>query len=102
MKESTVNSSATNQKRYGTWKSGFAPCATISINANARPELMTGSKPTHGGKRTGAGRKPSGEAKRNLTIRLTPAKLDKLATIRATTGESTSAIVERAIENLDR
>ena len=59
-------------------------------------------RPTHGGKRTGAGRKPSGEAKRNLTIRLTPAKLEKLATIRATTGESSSAIVERAIENLDR
>ena len=59
-------------------------------------------RPTHGGKRTGAGRKPSGEAKRNLTIRLAPAKLDKLANIRATTGESSSAIVERAIENLDQ
>ena len=56
-------------------------------------------KPTHGGKRPGAGRKPS-KAKRSLTIRLTEPARARLGEIKQATGESASGVLERALLRL--
>ena len=55
-------------------------------------------KPTHGGKRPGAGRKPQVKAKRSLTIRLSEPARDRLDEIKRATGESSSSVLERALK----
>ena len=57
-------------------------------------------KPTHGGKRPGAGRNPTSKAKRSLTIRLTEPARARLGEIKQTTGESASSVLERALLRL--
>ena len=57
---------------------------------------MMPNNPTHGGKRTGAGRKPS-KAKRSLTIRLSETARARLDAIKQATGESFSAILEQLL-----
>jgi hypothetical protein len=56
-------------------------------------------KPTHGGKRPGAGRKP-GKPRKSLTVRLSEPALAKLQTLRETTGTSAGRLIEAMI--LDR
>jgi hypothetical protein len=55
-------------------------------------------KPTHGGKRPGAGRKP-GKPRRTLSIRLSQPALAKLNQLRETTGTSAGKLVEGMILN---
>ena len=57
-------------------------------------------KPTHGGSRPGAGRKPTSKAKRSLTIRLSEPALTRLDAIKQATGESASSVLERALRLL--
>jgi hypothetical protein len=53
-------------------------------------------KPTHGGKRPGAGRKP-GKPRKSLTIRLSQPALARLNQLRETTGTSAGKLVETMI-----
>ena len=53
-------------------------------------------KPTHGGKRPNAGRKP-GTPRKSLTIRLSEPALAKLHKLRETTGTSAGRLVENMI-----
>jgi hypothetical protein len=55
-------------------------------------------KPTHGGKRPGAGRKP-GTPRKNITVRLSEPALAKLRKLRETTGTSAGRLVEGMILN---
>lgn len=55
-------------------------------------------KPTHGGKRPNAGRKP-GTPRKNFTVRLSQHALAKLHTLRETTGTSAGKLVETMILN---
>ena len=64
------------------------------------PQLSPLMKPTHGGARPGAGRKPTSKAKRSLTIRLSEAARTRLDAIKQATGESASSVLERALRLL--
>jgi predicted DNA-binding protein len=55
-------------------------------------------KPTHGGKRPGAGRKP-GNPRQSLTIRLSEPAMAKLHKLRETTGTSAGRLIEEMILN---
>ena len=55
-------------------------------------------KPTHGGKRPNAGRKP-GTPRKSLTVRLSEPALAKLHQLRETTGASAGKLVEAMILN---
>ena len=57
-------------------------------------------KPTHGGKRHNAGRKP-GNPRQSLTIRLSEPALAKLRKLRETTGTSAGRLIEAMIINVD-
>jgi hypothetical protein len=56
-------------------------------------------KPTHGGKRPNAGRKP-GTPRKSLTVRLSGPAIAKLQNLRETTGTSAGRLIEGMI--LDR
>ena len=47
-------------------------------NSKKEPKM---NKPTHGGKRKGAGRKPLPTAKKTASVKLDPAEIDKLNAI---------------------
>ena len=51
-------------------------------------------KPTHGGKRPNAGRKPAETPRKAITVRLSKPARDRLATIKRETGKSYTAILE--------
>jgi hypothetical protein len=53
-------------------------------------------KPTHGGKRPNAGRKP-GNPRQSLTIRLSEPAMARLASLRESTGMGAGRIVEELI-----
>jgi hypothetical protein len=53
-------------------------------------------KPTHGGKRPNAGRKP-GTPRKSLTVRLSEPALAKLRNLRETTGTSAGRLIEGMI-----
>ena len=55
-------------------------------------------KPTHGGKRPGAGRKP-GNPRQSLSIRLSQPAMAKLDELRESTGISAGKLVESMILN---
>jgi hypothetical protein len=55
-------------------------------------------KPTHGGKRPNAGRKP-GTPRKSLTIRLSESAMAKLEQLRESTGTSAGKLVEAMILN---
>ena len=55
-------------------------------------------KPTHGGKRPGAGRKP-GNPRQSLSIRISQPAMARLDELRETTGISAGKIVEAMILN---
>ena len=55
-------------------------------------------KPTHGGKRTNAGRKPAETPRKAITVRLSEPARQRLADIKRETGKSHSAILEDAID----
>jgi hypothetical protein len=54
-------------------------------------------KPTHGGKRTNAGRKPAETPRKAVTVRLSEPVRNRLADIKRETGMSYSAILEQLI-----
>jgi hypothetical protein len=56
------------------------------------------ARPTHGGKRPGAGRKP-GKPRKSLTVRLSEPALAKLHNLRDTTGTSAGRLIEGMILN---
>jgi hypothetical protein len=56
------------------------------------------SKPTHGGKRPNAGRKP-GTPRKSLTIRLSEPAMARLHELRETTGTSAGRLIEGMILN---
>ena len=51
-------------------------------------------KPTHGGKRPGAGRKPANTARKAVTVRLSESARQHLADTKSDTSKSYSAIIE--------
>jgi len=51
-------------------------------------------KPTHGGKRPNAGRKPASTPRKAVTVRLSGPARQRLADIKSDTGKSYSAILE--------
>jgi hypothetical protein len=55
-------------------------------------------KPTHGGKRPGAGRKP-GNPRQSLSIRISEPAMAKLDELRESTGISAGKLVEAMILN---
>ena len=55
-------------------------------------------KPTHGGKRPGAGRKP-GNPRQSLSIRISQPAMAKLDQLRESTGISAGKLVEAMILN---
>jgi hypothetical protein len=55
-------------------------------------------KPTHGGKRPNAGRKP-GNPRKSLTVRLSRPAMAKLRELRETTGTSAGRLIEGMILN---
>jgi hypothetical protein len=55
-------------------------------------------KPTHGGKRPGAGRKP-GNPRQSLSIRISQPAMAKLEQLRESTGISAGKLVEAMILN---
>jgi hypothetical protein len=55
-------------------------------------------KPTHGGKRPGAGRKP-GNPRQSLSIRISQPAMAKLEQLRQSTGISAGKLVEAMILN---
>jgi hypothetical protein len=57
-------------------------------------------KPTHGGKRPNAGRKP-GNPRKSLTIRLSEPAMAKLEQLRESTGTSAGKLVEAMILQLE-
>ena len=57
-------------------------------------------KPTHGGKRHNAGRKP-GTPRKSLTVRLSEPAMAKLHKLRDTTGTSAGRLVEAMILQLE-
>jgi len=56
------------------------------------------SKPTHGGKRPGAGRKP-GNPRQSLSIRISEPAMARLEQLRESTGISAGKLVEAMILN---
>jgi hypothetical protein len=56
------------------------------------------TKPTHGGKRPNAGRKP-GNPRQSLTIRLSKPAMAKLHELRETTGTGAGKLIEAMILN---
>ena len=56
------------------------------------------SKPTHGGKRPGAGRKP-GNPRQSLSIRISQPAMFRLEQLRESTGISAGKLVEAMILN---
>jgi hypothetical protein len=55
-------------------------------------------KPTHGGKRPNAGRKP-GTPRKSLTVRLSEPAMAKLEQLRESTGTSAGKLIEAMILN---
>ena len=53
-------------------------------------------KPTHGGKRPNAGRKP-GNPRKSLTVRLSEPAMSKLEQLRESTGTSAGRLIEGMI-----
>jgi len=53
--------------------------------------------PTHGGKRTNAGRKPAETPRKAVTVRLSEPVRNRLADIKRETGKTLTAIVEEAV-----
>lgn len=51
-------------------------------------------KPTHGGKRTNAGRKPAETPRKAVTVRLSEPVRNRLADIKQETGKTLTAIIE--------
>ena len=58
------------------------------------------AKPTHGGARTNAGRKPASTPRKAVTVRLSESARQRLADIKRETGKSFTAILEAAIDRL--
>ena len=62
------------------------------------PLTINTMKPTHGGKRSGAGRKP-GNPRQSLSIRISQPAIAKLHELRETTGTSAGRLIESMILN---
>lgn len=54
-------------------------------------------KPTHGGKRTNAGRKPAEVPRKGVTVRLSEPVRNRLADIKRETGKTLTAILEEMV-----
>jgi hypothetical protein len=57
-------------------------------------------KPTHGGKRPNAGRKP-GNPRKSLTVRLSEPAMARLASLRESTGCGSGKLIEAMILQLE-
>ena len=55
-------------------------------------------KPTHGGKRPNAGRKPASTPRKPVTVRLSKPARQRLADIKRETGKGYTAILEAFLE----
>jgi len=55
-------------------------------------------KPTHGGKRPGAGRKPANTARKAVTVRLSEPARQTLAELKRDTGKSYGTILEQLLQ----
>jgi len=55
-------------------------------------------KPTHGGKRTNAGRKPASTPRKAVTVRLSEPARQTLAELKRITGKSYGAILEQLLQ----
>ena len=76
-----------------THRAGFHPRRLCAAHVQKMKQPI---KPTHGGKRPGAGRKP-GNPRQSLSIRLSQPAMARLEQLRESTGISAGKIVEELI-----